>query len=196
MAPSRCAAIRRLLVLAVILGGLYAVWHYAAAPTTRTTAGPGVGAAPIPVTVANGKKADFPVYLNGLGTVQPYQTVTVRSRVDGQIIKVDFKQGRMVNEGDVLVEIDPRPYQAALDQTLAKKAKDEANLSNARRDLARYTSLAQKDAASRQQVETQQATVDQLTTQSLATKPRSRTPRRNSIIRSSRPPCPEEPAFA
>jgi multidrug efflux system membrane fusion protein len=165
MAPSRYAAIRRLLVFAVILGGSYAVWHYAAAPATRTTAGPGVDAAPIPVTVASVKKDDFPVYLNGLGTVQPYQTVTVRSRVDGQILKVNFKQGRMVNEGDVLVEIDPRPYQAALDQTLAKKAQDEANLSNARRDLARYTSLAQKDAASRQQVETQQATVDQLRAQ-------------------------------
>ena len=91
------------------------------------------------------QKADFPVYLNGLGTVQPYDTVTVRSRVDGQIIKVAFKQGRMVKEGDTLVQIDPRPYQAALDQALSKKAQDEANLKNAKLNLERYLSLAKKD---------------------------------------------------
>jgi multidrug efflux system membrane fusion protein len=113
--------------------------------------------------MAIAKTADFPVYLNGLGTVQPFQTVTVRSRVDGQITKVDFRQGRMVKEGDVLVEIDPRPYKAALDQALAKKAQDEANLANAKRDLERYASL--KDFASRQQVDTQHALVDQLTAQ-------------------------------
>ena len=113
--------------------------------------------------MATVQKADFPVYLNGLGTVQPFQTVTVRSRVDGQITKVDFRQGRLVKEGDVLVEIDPRPYKAALDQALAKKAQDEANLANAKRDLDRYNSL--KDFASRQQVDTQQALVDQLTAQ-------------------------------
>jgi multidrug efflux system membrane fusion protein len=87
----------------------------------------------------------------------------VRSRVDGQITKVDFRQGSMVKEGDVLVEIDPRPYKAALDQARAKKAQDEANLANAKRDLERYTSL--KDFAARQQVDTQQALVDQLTAQ-------------------------------
>ena len=81
----------------------------------------------IPVTVAQVKTADFPVYLHGPGTVHPYVTVTVRSRVDGEVTKVAFKQGQMVNEGDVLVQIDPRPYQAALDQALAKKAQDEAN---------------------------------------------------------------------
>jgi multidrug efflux system membrane fusion protein len=123
------------------------------------------GPAPIPVTVARVEKADFPVYLNGLGTVQPFNTVTVRSRVDGQIIKVEFKQGRMVEEGDVLVQIDPRPYQAALDQALSKKAQDEANLKNAKLNLDRYVSLANKDFASKQQVDNQQATVDQLTAQ-------------------------------
>jgi multidrug efflux system membrane fusion protein len=89
----------------------------------------------------------------------------VRSRVDGQIIKVAFKQGRMVKEGDVLVEIDPRPYQAALDQVLAKKAQDEANLKYAKLNLDRYLGLAKKDIAPQQQVDTQQATVDQLTAQ-------------------------------
>ena len=136
-----------------------------AALDPKTTASKGGGSGPIPVTVARAQKADFPVYLNGLGTVQPYYTVTVRSRVDGQIIKVAFKQGRMVKEGDVLVEIDPRPYQAALDQVLAKKAQDEANLKYAKLNLDRYLGLAKKDIAPQQQVDTQQATVDQLTAQ-------------------------------
>lgn len=111
------------------------------------------------------RKTDFPVYLNGLGTVQPYDAVTVRSRVDGQIIKVAFRQGQMVKEGDTLVQIDPRPYQAALDQVVSKKDQDEANLKNAKLNLDRYISLAQKDYASKQQVDTQQATVDQLAAQ-------------------------------
>jgi membrane fusion protein, multidrug efflux system len=170
MAPSRRSGVRLVVFLTAIVVGSYVAWHYAAANKqadarvgTSATPSPGVGSAPIPVTIASGQTADFPVYLNGLGTVQPYRTVTVRSRVDGQIVKVDFRQGRMVQEGDVLVEIDPRPYKAALDQALAKKAQDEANLANAKLDLDRYISL--KDAASRQQVDTQKAMVDQLTAQ-------------------------------
>jgi multidrug efflux system membrane fusion protein len=121
--------------------------------------------APVPATVRTIGKSDFPVYLNGLGTVQPYDTVTVRSRVDGQVIKVAFRQGQMVKEGDVLVEIDPRPFQATLEQAQAKKAQDEASLRNAELDLQRYTALARQDYASRQQLDTQQATVDQLKAQ-------------------------------
>jgi membrane fusion protein, multidrug efflux system len=161
-----------LIALAAVLLGSYAGWHYFiaskaadAAVELKTTAGKGGGPAPIPVTVAPVKKADFSVYLYGLGTVQPYRTVTVRSRVDGQIINVLFKQGRMVKEGDTLVEIDPRPYQAALDQAKAKKAQDEANLKNAKLNLERSLTLAQKDYATQQQVDTQQAMVDQLTAQ-------------------------------
>ena len=119
----------------------------------------------IPVTVAKVKTGDFPVYLNGLGTVEPFVTVTVRSRVDGEVTKVTFKQGQMVKEGDLLVQIDPRPYQAALDQALAKKAQDEANLKNAQIDLQRYSALAKEDSIARQQLDTQQATVDQLIAQ-------------------------------
>jgi membrane fusion protein, multidrug efflux system len=85
--------------------------------------------------------------------------------VDGEVTKVAFKQGQMVNEGDVLVQIDPRPYQAALDQALAKKAQDEANLKNARIDLQRYSALAKEDSIARQQLDTQHATVDQLIAQ-------------------------------
>jgi membrane fusion protein, multidrug efflux system len=121
--------------------------------------------APIPVTVATVVSTDFPVQLTGLGTVQPYNTVTVRSRVDGEIVKVHFKQGQMVKEGDLLVQIDPRPYQAALDQALAKKAQDEANLKNSELDLERYEALTKQQAASKQQLDTQQALVDQLKAQ-------------------------------
>jgi len=123
------------------------------------------GPAPIPVSIETVKNSDFPVDLNGLGTVQPYDTVTVRSRVDGQVIKVGFRQGQIVKEGDLLVQIDPRPYQAALEQAQAKKAQDEATLRNAQLDLKRYSTLAQQDFASRQQLDTQQATVDQITAQ-------------------------------
>ena len=161
-----------LIALAAVILGSYAGWHYFiaskaadAAVELKTAAGKGGGPAPIPVTVAPVKKADFSVYLYGLGTVQPYRTVTVRSRVDGQIINVLFKQGRMVKEGDTLVEIDPRPYQAALDQAKAKKAQDEANLKNAKLNLERSLTLAQKDYATQQQVDSQQAMVDQLTAQ-------------------------------
>jgi multidrug efflux system membrane fusion protein len=115
------------------------------------------------VTVAPVEKADFPVYLTGLGTVQGFNTVLVRTRVDGQIDKIAFKEGQLVNQGDLLAEIDPRPYQAALDQAKAKKAQDEANLANANLDLQRYTKLG--EFATRQQTDTQRSTVAQLTAQ-------------------------------
>jgi multidrug efflux system membrane fusion protein len=120
-------------------------------------------AAAIPVMIAPVVKTDFPVYLNGLGTVQGFNTVVVRTRVDGQIDKVAFKEGQLVNQGDLLVEIDPRPYQATLDQAKAKKAQDEANLANANLDLQRYTKLG--EFATRQQTDTQRSTVAQLTAQ-------------------------------
>jgi multidrug efflux system membrane fusion protein len=117
----------------------------------------------VPVTIAPVEKADFPVYLTGLGTVQGFNTVQVRTRVDGQIDKIPFKEGQIVNQGDLLAEIDPRPYQAALDQAKAKKAQDEANLANANLDLQRYTKLG--EFATRQQTDTQRSTVAQLTAQ-------------------------------
>lgn len=115
------------------------------------------------VSVAPVEKTDFPVYLTGLGTVQGFNTVVVRTRVDGQIDKVAFREGQLVNQGDLLVEIDPRPYQATLDQAKAKKAQDEANLANANLDLQRYTKLG--EFATRQQTDTQRSTVAQLTAQ-------------------------------
>jgi multidrug efflux system membrane fusion protein len=151
----------------VVAGGGYFGWrHFHGAPAASDQAKAEQQKPPkIPVTVAEVKKADFPVYLYGLGAVEPYDTVTVSSRVDGEITKVAFKQGQMVKEGDILAQIDPRPYQAALDQALAKKAQDEAMLKNANLNLQRYTTLAQQDFASRQQLDTQQATVDQLAAQ-------------------------------
>ena len=117
----------------------------------------------VPVTVAPVEKADFPVYLTGLGTVQGFNTVLVRTRVDGQIDKMAFKEGQVVKQGDLLAEIDPRPFQAALAQAKAKKAQDEANLANANLDLQRYTNLG--EFATRQQTDTQRSTVAQLTAQ-------------------------------
>src|SRR5712672_2594363 len=117
----------------------------------------------VPVKIAPVEKADFPVYLTGLGTVQGFNTVVVRTRVDGQINKIAFQEGQSVKEGDTLVEIDPRPFQAALDQAKAKKAQDEANRANANLDLQRFTKLG--EFATRQQTDTQRSTVAQLTAQ-------------------------------
>ena len=120
-------------------------------------------AAAVPVTVAPVVKSNFPVYLSGLGTVQGFNTVVVRTRVDGQIDRIAFKEGQLVKQGDVLVQIDPRPYQAALDQAKAKKAQDEASIANARLDLQRFTKLG--EFATRQQTDTQRSTVAQLSAQ-------------------------------
>jgi multidrug efflux system membrane fusion protein len=123
----------------------------------------GTGPAPIVVTVTPVKRADFPVLLQSIGQVQAYNTVLVRARVDGQIMKIAFNEGQMVKQGDLLAQIDPRPFQAALDQSVAKKAQDEANLANAKLDLTRFATLAKQDFATKQQLDTQNALVLQLT---------------------------------
>jgi len=124
---------------------------------------PSGGLAPIIVSVTPAKRADFPVVLESLGQVQAYNTVLVRARVDGQIVKIAFKEGQIVKEGDLLAQIDPRPFQAALDQAVAKKAQDEATVANARLDLTRYATLAKQNFATQQQLDTQNALVNQLT---------------------------------
>jgi multidrug efflux system membrane fusion protein len=121
------------------------------------------GPAPIVVTVTPVKRADFPIVLQSIGQVQAFNTVLVRARVDGQIMKIAFKEGQMVKQGDLLAQIDARPFQAALDQAVAKKAQDDATLANAKLDLARYSTLAKKDFATKQQLDTQNALVLQLT---------------------------------
>jgi multidrug efflux system membrane fusion protein len=105
---------------------------------------------------------DFPVYLNGLGTVQATNTVTVRSRVDGQITKVGFEEGQMVHEGELLVQIDPAPFQAALGQATAKLAQDQANLNNAQQDLQRTQTLAKQGNATQQLLDQRTAAVANL----------------------------------
>ncbi len=127
--------------------------------------GPGVGGPAVPVTVAAATRQDVPILLDALGTVQASASVTVRAQVDGQLLEILFREGQEVREGDVLARIDPRLYQAELDQALAKKAQDEAQLANARLDLERYTRLASNNGVSRQQQDTQRALVAQLEAQ-------------------------------
>ncbi|WGR92507.1 efflux RND transporter periplasmic adaptor subunit [Bradyrhizobium sp. ISRA443] len=162
---SKSRTIRWVLLIAAIGAAGYFGWQKyqgnrlaAEAAQKRAATRPAV-----PVKVAPVEKADFPVYLTGLGTVQAFNTVQVRTRIDGQITNIHFKEGQFVKAGDTLVEIDPRPYQAALDQAKAKKAQDEANLANANLDLQRYTRLG--EFATRQQTDTQRSTVAQLTAQ-------------------------------
>lgn len=113
----------------------------------------------VPVTTAVSTRQDVPVILGALGTVQPLQAVTVRARVDGTLDKVLFKEGQFVKPGDVLAQLDPRPYQAVLDQAVAKKAADEAAAASARSDLVRYAELANAQIASRQKLEQARAAV-------------------------------------
>jgi multidrug efflux system membrane fusion protein len=160
--------IRWILLLAVLVAAGIFGWqrfheqHVPAGQNAQSAAAAQRNAA-VPVTIAQAEKADFPVLLTGLGTVQGFNTVVVRTRVDGQIQKIAFKEGDVVKEGDLLAQIDPRPFQAALDQAKAKKQQDEANLANANLDLQRYTKLG--EFATRQQTDTQRSTVAQLTAQ-------------------------------
>ena len=149
-----------ILTLALVAAGGAAAWRMqwrADAAVPQQDASPGV-----PVQVASARRADVPISLSGLGTVQPLNVVTVTSRVDGQIMRIGFEEGQTVKEGDLLAQIDPRPYQASLDQAKARQAQDEAQLANARRDLQRYAQLAQNNYASRQQLDAQRASVAQL----------------------------------
>jgi multidrug efflux system membrane fusion protein len=157
--------IRWVLLIAALAAAGYFGWQRFHHEDQATAANNAQKSAPNPVrvSIAPVQKADFPVYLTGLGTVQGFNTVLVRTRVDGQIDKIAFTEGQLVKQGDLLAEIDPRPFQAALDQAKAKKAQDEANLANANLDLQRYTRLG--EFATRQQTDTQRSTVAQLTAQ-------------------------------
>ena len=116
---------------------------------------------PVVVSIVTAQQADFPVYLNGLGTVVPLKNVVVRSRVEGELINVAFSEGQLVSEGNLLAEIDPRPFQIALQQAQGQLMRDEALLSNAKIDLVRYQTLLSQDSISGQQTKTQEALVAQ-----------------------------------
>jgi multidrug efflux system membrane fusion protein len=153
----------RVIVLVLIAGGglayfgqVQGLWSAGPPPAPRA-------AAPaIPVMASKVVRADIPIELIGLGTVQALNSVLVRSRVDGQIVKINFSEGKDVRAGDVLVEIDPAPYEAALAQAQANKVKDETLLDNARLDLDRATRLAKTGAMSTQQLDTTKSLVGQL----------------------------------
>jgi multidrug efflux system membrane fusion protein len=117
---------------------------------------------PVPVSAVVAQRKDVPIDLAGLGTVQAYNSVLVRSRVDGQIVKIYFSEGKDVHAGDELAEIDPRPYAAALGLAQANKLKDEAQLANARLDAERFRRLSATNAISAQQLDTARAQVAQL----------------------------------
>jgi len=163
--PRRRWPIVVLVAAAVLI--LYLIFgrHAKPAPEEAGRAGaPGKGgpARTLPVVVASARTGDLPVHLIGLGTVTPLNTVTVRSRVDGQILSVNFKEGQLVHAGDVLAEIDPRPFQVQLTQAAGQQAKDRAALQQANADLARAQSLSTAGLLPVQQLDAQKATVAQL----------------------------------
>jgi multidrug efflux system membrane fusion protein len=122
---------------------------------------PGQPGRPVPVVVAPVRAGDLNVYLTALGSVTSLSTVTVKSRVDGQLMRTHFAEGQLVHAGDLLAEIDPRPFQAQLTQAEGQLARDQANLANARLDLERYRRLAEQEMIARQQLDTQQMVVNQ-----------------------------------
>src|SRR5262245_26845436 len=157
-----------LLLAAALAGAGWAWWRFglpSGTPSQQLTrAGPQAAPAP-PVHTAIVEKKSFPVVLNGLGTVQATNTVTVRSRVDGQIERVAFDEGQMVKEGQLLAQIDPAPFQATLDQAVAKHGQDEASLTNAKQDLQRTSILSRQGNATQQLLDQRTAQVASLTAQ-------------------------------
>jgi membrane fusion protein, multidrug efflux system len=120
---------------------------------------------PVPVVTGTVQSGNVPIYLRGIGTVDAWNTVVVRSQIQGPLTQIDFKEGQIVHKGQLLAQIDPRPYQAQLDQMIANRDRDQANLQNAEINLNRYTPLLPQGYTTQQQVATQQATVAQLKAQ-------------------------------
>ncbi|KAB2915303.1 MAG: efflux RND transporter periplasmic adaptor subunit [Hyphomicrobiaceae bacterium] len=161
--------LKRTVSLAVIASVVAIVIFVTMMPAVQEKLSPGRrfragGEGPVPVLGAQARIADVPVHLNGVGTARARNTVTVRPQVDGRIISINFKEGQEVKRGDVLARIDPATYQAQLDQAIAKKALDEAQLANAKRDLERYSQLTTLSVAAKT-IDTQRALVAQLTAQ-------------------------------
>jgi len=148
-----------------VAGGLALVALYALFPRTTQgqvkTAGQPAAARSVPVVASAARQGDMGVYLTGIGNVTALNTVTVRSRVDGQLINVAFKEGQIVHEGDLLAELDARPFQVQLTQAEGQAAKDQATLKDAQLDLDRYQNLVTQGILPKQQLDTQRATADQ-----------------------------------
>lgn len=152
------------LILAVLAGLYWWQGRGKAGTATKTASGKGAkggAAGAIPVVAVRATKGNIGVYVTGLGAITPIYTVTIKSRVDGQLMAVHYKEGDLVNEGDPLIDIDPRPYDAALVQAQGALVRDEALLANARVDLARYTTLLAQNAIPEQELATQRALVAQ-----------------------------------
>jgi membrane fusion protein, multidrug efflux system len=159
---------RRYIVYFIVLIGIAGALYYVFGTSTtqqRRMGRFGGNEGPVPVLVATASLADVPVYIDAVGTTRALNTVTVRPQVEGKLLSVAFKEGQDVKKGDVLARIDPTTYQAALDQAIAKRAQDQALLTNAQNDLARYEQLALTNAINRQQSDTQKSLVAQYTAQ-------------------------------
>jgi multidrug efflux system membrane fusion protein len=164
MAKTKPGHFRRTLIFlaaTITAASAYGAWRYHDDKATKTAdAATSAALVNIPVTVASVTKAGFPLYLYGLGTVDPLNSVVISSRVTGVVTQVAIQQGQMVKKGDLLAEIDPRPYQAVLDQATAKQSQDDATLRNAQLNLTRLSTLLKKTFETQQNVDAQQAVVD------------------------------------
>jgi multidrug efflux system membrane fusion protein len=167
--PVRFATLLKRWVLGLFVACVFAVVGYALLTKSDETPlrAAGQGQNPqatrtMPVVIATAKAGDIGIYLNGLGSVIPLNTVTVKSRVDGQLMQIRFKEGQTVHAGDLLAEIDPRPFQVQLTQAEGQMARDRSQLKNAQLDLERYRGLLQQGFIPKQQLDTQEALVRQL----------------------------------
>jgi multidrug efflux system membrane fusion protein len=147
-----------LLVVAIVAG---AVWYFPRPDTQQKNADRPPSGAPVPIGTAAVEKGDMPVTLSQLGTVTPLAMVTVKTQISGYLMQVAFKEGQMVNKGDFLAQIDPRPYQVALEQAQGQLAKDQALLKNAQLDLVRYNTLVAQNSVAKQTRDTQESLVGQ-----------------------------------
>ncbi len=150
---SRLTYVAAAVIAALAVAGGVTLWRHG---KTAKVSGPPA----VPVTVADAEQHDVPIYYDALGTVQAFNTVAIRAQVNGQIVSVDFRQGQEVKQGDVLAKIDPAPFKATLDQAVARKADDQAQLVDANKDLTRFTTLVNKNFETQQNVDAQQAKVD------------------------------------